>query len=120
MQMENTNTSLFHDTRRAKKNGNYPVKIRLTFNRKQKYFLTNYDLSEHEFKKLYAKRVHQEFRETYDNIWSMFNKASDIVKSMPKFDWRKFEREFITPRADIMSVYAAYDIQIKKFECSGQ
>lgn len=120
MQMENTNTTLFHDTRRAKKSGNYPVKIRLTYNRKQKYFPTNYDLSEHEFKKLYANRVHQDFRETYDNIWNMVDKASDIVKLMPHFDWRTFETKFLTPRTDILSVYAAYDIQIKKFERSGQ
>ena len=120
MQMENTNTTLFHDTRRAKKNGKYPVKIRLTYNRKQKYFPTNYDLTEHEFTKLYAKRIHQDFRETHDNIHGMLNKANSIVTSMPKFDWRKFETKFLTPRADIMSVYAAYNEQISKFERSGQ
>jgi integrase len=120
MQMENTNTSLFHDTRRAKKNGKYPVKIRLTYNRRQKYFPTNYDLTEAEFGKLYAKRVHQDFRPTYDNIHSMVNKANEIVKDMPQFDWHKFEIKFVTPRADIMSVYAAYNTQIKKFEKAGQ
>jgi integrase len=120
MQMENTNTSLFHDTRRAKKNGKYPVKIRLTYNRKQKYYPTNYDLTKTEFTKLYAKRVHQDFRETYDNIHDMVSKANDIVKDMAQFNWHKFETKFITPRADIMSVYAAYKVQISKFEKAGQ
>lgn len=120
MQMENTNTTLFHDTRRAKKSGKYPVKVRLTYNRKQKYFPTNYDLTVDDFARLYAKRVHQDFRETYDDIWNMFHKAEDIVKTLPRFDWRKFEAQFITPRADAMSIYTAYDKQIKKFEASGQ
>lgn len=49
--------NMVHDVRRAKQNGNYPVKVRVTYDRRSKYFETGFDLTEAEDLKLSEKRL---------------------------------------------------------------
>jgi len=118
--MDKVNSLIILDSRRAKLNGLYPAKLRITFQRRRKYYPTNYDLTVEQFEKVFAKKVRKEYQETRDTLDSIALKARNIIKDLPKFDWRKFETKFLTPRTDIMSVYTAYDSQIKKFKSSGQ
>ena len=50
--MASVKAAMVLDTRRAKEGNKYPVKLRLTFERKQKYYPTPYDLTETEFEKV--------------------------------------------------------------------
>ncbi len=55
--MANPKTAIILDTRRVKKDGAFPVKVRVTFERKQRYYPTPYNLTEAEFKKvMFAER----------------------------------------------------------------
>jgi hypothetical protein len=48
-------TALILDTRTQKKDGTFPMKLRITFNRKQKYYLTGKDLTILEYERVLAK-----------------------------------------------------------------
>ncbi|KAA5536745.1 hypothetical protein F0919_03480 [Taibaiella lutea] len=51
-------TLIILDQRRLKKGGTYPIKLRLTFNREQRYYKTPYNQSPDEFLKcMDAKQV---------------------------------------------------------------
>ena len=43
--MTSAKTATVLDTRKIKKDNTYPVKLRVTFERKQKYYPTPYDLT---------------------------------------------------------------------------
>ena len=50
--MQPVKTATILDTRRIKKDGTYPIKLRITFDRKQQYYPTPYDLTAPEFEKV--------------------------------------------------------------------
>ena len=49
-------TAIILDTRRATKNDKYPLKLRISFQRKRKYYGINIHLSEDEWKKVNGEK----------------------------------------------------------------
>ena len=56
-------TAIVLDTRRAKSNERYPVKLRVTYLRKQKYYSTGIDLSEGDYQKTISVKPRGKFKE---------------------------------------------------------
>jgi len=54
--LDKVTASIVHDTRRCKRNGLFPVKYRITFNRKQLYYPSGIDLSKDEWSELPATK----------------------------------------------------------------
>ncbi len=54
--MTGITTSLYHDTRVKKKNGKFPVKLQVTYQRKHRFYSTGVDLTENEFVRLPVNR----------------------------------------------------------------
>jgi site-specific recombinase XerD len=93
--IKNTITSsLYLDCRKAKKNGKYPLKIRL-FNsktRKQKYFPTNYDFTSEEYSQIALKKT------KVDKDWdlklnALILKVNEAVTSTNPFSFEVFEKK---------------------------
>ena len=57
-------TKIVLDNRRKKNNDVYPVKLRVTFQREQKYFPTGYDMTQEEFEKVLNGNARGELKET--------------------------------------------------------
>lgn len=69
------------DTRRAKKNGEFPVKIRVTYRRKRKYFDTGKDLSVGDWDKLDGSKS-PALVKVRQNILSTFNIVCGTVENL--------------------------------------
>ena len=83
------------DTRRAKSDSTYPVKVRVTHERKVKYYPTNYSFEQKEF-----DRIESDFRldETQKGIKKKLDaleqKSKNIIEDLEFFSFETFELRF--------------------------
>lgn len=71
------------DTRRAKKNGLYPIKVQVVFKRKQKYYSTGKEISKENWEKLLNTRSQQliEIRADIESSYSIIKQhASELIQ----------------------------------------
>ena len=111
--------SIYLDENRPKKNGNCSVKIKVTFNRKRKYFATGRELSVNEFEQtFFGRRKTAEQKEVKIFVEALLNKANDIIKKLNTFTFQIFEENYLEERNIQNSVSFAFDKYIKqlKFE----
>lgn len=120
MQMETAHLKLLHDTRRKKKGNKYPVKIRITYRRIQKYYPLGVDLTKSEWVKVFGDKPRNDMKEKRFTIDSLKLKAENIIKELDPFDFTTFNKKFLTPRADAGNVYAAFQKRIDELQAKGQ
>lgn len=112
--MKQAEVSIYIDDLRPKKDGKCSVKIRVSFNRKRKYFSTGIDLTVDEFEKVFnAKRKTSEQKEIEEKILHFKNKANDVIKNLPLFTFEAFEENYFEQRNTYNSVSFAFDKYIK-------
>lgn len=112
--MYGVSTAIVLDTRRAKKNDVYPVKLRITYERKQKYFLTKYNLTEEKYENLmFGKKLSDNDKVKREKIYDYESKAVNIINEMPVFTWERFENLYYTDRAAKEFVEKAFNEYIK-------
>lgn len=112
-------TAIILDARREKKNNKFPVKLRVTFERKQKYFSTPYNLDEKMFNKvMFGKKLSEEEKDLKKSIQAYENKAIDIIKDMNVITWESFEKKYFTNRQSKDSISDAYLIKINELRCN--
>ncbi|WP_300600929.1 site-specific integrase [Niabella sp.] len=83
------------DTRRVKKENLYPVKLRVTFNRKQEYYPTIYDLTQEDYNKFSAPRISEVLQKVRASLLEVERNAATAVKAINPFEFDCFEKEFI-------------------------
>lgn len=84
------------DTRRMKQgNEKFPVKLRVSFNRKSKDFQTIYDLSIQEFDKLSASRINAYLQQARDVFKEIRRTAENYVKNVNSFSFIEFHKSYI-------------------------
>ena len=76
-------------------NNLYPVKLRVTVNRKREYYPTIYDLSKDDYKKFSAPHINNELHQIRSNIQKIETSAKKIVDELQPFDLSQFENKFI-------------------------
>ena len=75
--------------KRIKKNGKYPVKIKVIFNRKICFFHTGVDLTEEEFIDFHRRK---DLKKQFDDIVYFLTKADKIIKDLGRdFSWKEFD-----------------------------
>ena len=108
--------AIYHDIRRKKENGLYPVKLRVYFEGKKMRYPLALDLSKEDFEKSYltqAPRL-ERYRQIKSVITSFYSKASQIIEDLQPFDFDKFEKHMFRPTSSIGNVFYFYDQTIKK------
>ncbi|HRO45131.1 site-specific integrase [Agriterribacter sp.] len=128
-------SSIVLDQRRELKDGTYPVKIRITFQRKQVYYSTPHALSEDYYKvaldiplndkekkvrKPLSKTIKSKLKEVGTELRSYENKAVAIIKELPSFTWQDFEKSFLTNRSAQDVVNLAFAERIRQLRAAGQ
>ena len=114
-------TAIVLDTRRAKADNTYPVKLRVTFERKQKYYPTNKNLTIAEFDRVMTGKRHSEpEKETKYSIEAFEKKAIDIIDGLPFFTWAIFEKQYSTNRAAKGTIEAAFTDYIDSLKDEGR
>lgn len=89
--------SIILDTRRIKsKTKKYPLKLRVTHDRKSRYYLTIFDLKEEEYAKLGASNVSASLKATRQKLKEIEQAAEAAARELFPFRFEDFEKEFIT------------------------
>ncbi|MET6999466.1 tyrosine-type recombinase/integrase [Chitinophaga defluvii] len=116
-------TAIIHDTRREKKDLKYPVKIRITYQRKQVYYPTRFDLSIEEFNKLFTAKPREEYKKILLELTGLQTKAQEIIDDLKGgFNWKGFDAKFLKKKSDwnsVLSIYTDYSKALRAEERIG-
>ncbi|CAA7386969.1 site-specific integrase [Chryseobacterium fistulae] len=115
--MKIAEASIYLDELRPKKNGACSVKIKVTFNRKRKYFSTGLNLTPDEFEKVINnKRRTSEQKELFIKVNHLLNKANNVIQNLAVFTFGFFEENFLEQRNIQNSVSFAFDKYIEQLK----
>lgn len=111
-------TAIILDTRREKKDGTYPIKIRVTYDQRYKKYGTKYDLSESDYMIITRKNFRSE---KLRNIKTALDKikvnVDELISGMDEFSFDEFENLFLEKRGDMTNLINAFDqIVVQKKE----
>jgi len=108
------NASLFLDKRRALVDGSYRLRIRVTDDRKSKYFATPYsffDIKKNGEKSDYEKFITGTYlpdnvKKQRKEVYGMLEKAEDIINDLKPFNFSAFELRFTSKgdRSDLINL----------------
>lgn len=90
-----TTTSIILDTRRIKRNGKFPLKLRVTNQRITRDYLTVFELSEPDYKRLSGHKVSAELQKVRQTINEIVFGANSLINELEVFDFLKFKQEYI-------------------------
>lgn len=111
MNKKKATSSLYHDTRRAKIGTKlYPVKLKVTFNRKAKYYPTGIDLSTKDYASLKeSKRIKDELTQIRKDLEKKKANVEETIDDLQFFSFDLFEAAYyglvVKNKKDVISVY---------------
>ena len=129
-------TSIILEKRKPYKNGKYPVKLRVTFKREQRYYtLRNskdeadktenamgevYAFTVEEFEKIRTISPSKSFKHFSIKLNALEKRATDVIKSLSNFTFQSFEKMFFSEVEDEMDLFSAIKNTIKKLRIEGR
>ncbi|MBC5992409.1 site-specific integrase [Pontibacter cellulosilyticus] len=125
--MKKAITSIILDKRRPLKDGTYPVKLRVTYQRQQKYYPVpcsiteeyslpaNYSFTEEEFQKAQMLKPRGMYKDIQTDLQAFEGLAADIVKTLQHFSFEAFEKQLYNTSAG-EDVFAAFDRMVGQLE----
>jgi integrase/recombinase XerD len=109
------------DLRKAKKSGLFPVKVRVTLNRIQKYYSIGIDLSESDFERIQNSSVRKDLKVFKEKIVHWENKAKTIIHQLDPFSFDEFKIKFFEiQEIKVSDVYVLFDRKIASFAEQGK
>lgn len=91
----------------ANKDSKYPLKLRVTYGRQQKFYPCNQFLTEDEFDQIFhTPKMKKEQKEIRDTANAIETKAINIIKAMQTFDFDVFKKIFYEIKNDQGDVFA--------------
>src|SRR5687768_14290912 len=99
MESQKATTAIFIDKYHPKANNLCAVTIRVTYDRKKKYYPTPVSMTAADFEKAQGPKPGKELKEITLRLHGFERKAVEIIDKMPVFTWKSFERQFLTNRA---------------------
>lgn len=116
--------SIYLDGRRAKSNGEYPVKLRVftTKPRKQKLYPTSFQFTKEEFKMiLEAKKPNNQYYKIKMSLMALETQAYEIADKLPLFTFEDFERMIYNTRGSHkLNVNFYYQKAIENYKRNNQ
>jgi len=106
-------------TRRPKKNGKFPVKIRVIYQRNYRDFPISLDLTKEEFEGSTANRIKPKFRPIATKLQENKSKANKIIDDMEVFTFNKFEDSFRGRVKDAADIFPFFDEYIQGLNSAG-
>jgi len=109
------------DDSKPKEPGKCSVSIRVTSQRKRKYYPTGIDLTAKDFDRIMeAKRRSEADNKIYDKIRSAETKATNIVDKLKFFTFLEFEKLYVENRGATDSLSYWFDKYIEELKENGQ
>ncbi|GAB4017148.1 phage integrase SAM-like domain-containing protein [Spirosoma koreense] len=114
--------NFYFDTRKQKKDGSFPVKLRVTYQRQQRYYPTEISLTEAQWEKVGKPKPREDFiRDIKALLDSFNNRAERVIRNLPVFSFEEFESRYVgesTAKSD--HVMALFDAHIKQLKAEGR
>jgi len=117
MQILKPNVRTVLDTRRAKMNGLYPVKLRVTYSRQQQYYSTNINLSKQDYlivmnpelaDKGASIHTRREWKNVRLRIDAIIVKSNQAIEKLPAFTFDAFEKAVFAKRVKLTDPQSIY------------
>lgn len=110
MSAQKPTTAIFIDKYHPKANGLCSVSIRVTFNRKKKYYPTPISITLEDFEKIQSPKPRNGFKEISLKLQSYEKRAADIIEELQIFSWLSFEKKYLSNKAFSNSINEAFNI----------
>ena len=110
-------TSLFIDKYHPKADGKCAISIRITFERKKKYYPTGINLAISDFEKAQGEKPRKEFKKLALKLQAFEKKAADIIEVLPAFTFKAFEKHYFTNRGakgTLNEAFASYAAELRE------
>ncbi|MCX6257857.1 MAG: site-specific integrase [Bacteroidia bacterium] len=99
-------TAIILETRKNNQNGTHPVKLRITFDRVQKYYSVGISLTPEDFDKvMFDPKPRGDFKERKILLNSIEEKALEVIHGMEEFSFPEFENLFLSKKSDKSDVF---------------
>jgi site-specific recombinase XerD len=116
----NPTTAIFHDTRSQKKDGTYPVKLRVTFQRTQKYYPTEVNLTAEDFKRVFGEKPRKDMKQLRLELEALEQKANAIIRELPLFSFEAFEQKYFSTPISAPTVFSYYERSMQDMTREGR
>jgi integrase len=113
-------TAIVNDLRRPKADKTYPVKLRITYQRDQKYYSTGIDVTKADYERMNGQRPRPPFDEYKRLTDEMKYKAEDLIKDMGPFSFPAFEAVFLEVKSEATDLQSLFDAHIDWLNASGK
>ncbi len=113
-------TAIFLDKYHPKADGKCAVSIRITYDRKKRYYSTPFTLTVKDFEKTKGEKPRGDFKPLALKLQAFEKKAANIIESLPTFTWQAFEKYYLSNRAAKDSIHSAFEEYIKKLREAGR
>lgn len=115
------NHKIILDLRRPKNNCLFPVKVRVTFNRVQKYYSIGLDLTISDFERTQNGSVRKELNVLKSKIIPWDNKTKNIIHQMDPFSFDEFKSKlYDNNEHKVSDVYSLFDRKIALLNDQGK
>ncbi len=116
--MKNAIVSLFLDTRYETKSKEYPIKLRIYFQTKTKYYgIKDHSATESEFKKITGDKPREEYRKIKNDLNKAIQDAEEIIDKLPYFTFEQFEKQYLNGQNKLdKNLFTWIDNKVKKLE----
>lgn len=108
--------TFYLDTRRPKNNGTFPVKLRVYYQGKTKYFPTTLDQTEKEFEGALEPKPRKVHQQNHDILEGIKEKAKDARDALSIFTFQAFEDKLYNTNPSKEDIPSYYESYIKKLE----
>ncbi len=110
--MNKATVSIFLDTRRALKDGAFPIKLTVYYLGKKKQFKSPFQLTEENYIKVKGKNLRdQELKNIKNKIYKWLGEQDTIIKNMESFTFEEFDKEFTKKDREIKSRFSLEQVQ---------
>ncbi len=96
-------------TRRAKKDGTYPVKLRVVYNREYHDYPIGINLSQDQYDNATVSKPKKQYKELSIELEAVKARANEIIKNITPFTFQKFEGEFRSTKKSAFDIFPVYD-----------
>lgn len=119
MKIQNVTTAVILDKRFKKLDETFPVKLRVTFRRVQKYYALGVSLSENDYNKTMGDKPREQFKQIRKKITDIAERADEIKAELPEFSFEAFEKKFLEPSTSKNCLFASIEAIKKRYFQAG-
>jgi len=129
-------TKIILETWRSLKDGTFSVKLRVTHNRKQKFYVLkdenkkSLSMTKDGFKKVLGieslesekkqKRLTKDEKDLRLHLNELEKEARDVIKNLPIFTFEAFEAKYFNKKTDLTDVFASMEARAKELREEGK